>query len=305
LREEPNNKFINISKGISMKKITIFLFLVMITVPAFSQVSMPYFLEGTWKMENREVYEVWEAPENGKMNGYSFRIREGVEVITEYLEIKYRGNDMIYTATVLNQNEGRGIEFVLNRPDSLTLSFENPDHDFPKVIQYQKRSDFEIYVQVSDGGERGFAYKMDKQLAESTVEITTVSNPNYDTALAEKLGADDFGMKGYIFVILKTGRNNTTDQAIIQESFRGHLDNINRLAEQKKLIVAGPLGGNEKTYRGLFILNVSSITEAEELLQTDPAINNGLLDVELYNWYGSAALSEYLEFSDKIWKVKP
>jgi len=29
------------------------------------------------------------------------------------------------------------------------------------------------------------------------------------------------------------------------------------------------------------------------------------LDFELYKWYGSAALPEYIEFSDKIWKVKP
>lgn len=44
---------------------------------------------------------------------------------------------------------------------------------------------------------------------------------------------------------------------------------------------------------------------AKVVLQTDPAIKAGLLDMELYNWYGSAALSEYLPFFDKIWKVKP
>ncbi|TVQ08755.1 MAG: hypothetical protein EA364_15045 [Balneolaceae bacterium] len=145
-----------------MLKICTSLYLVLITVPAFSQVSLPYFLEGTWKMENREIYEVWEASENGEMNGYSYRIRDGKKVITEYLEIKYHNADVIYTATVLNQNEGRAIDFVLNRPDSLKWSFENPEHDFPRVITYQKRSDVEIYVQVSDGGERGFAYMMYK-----------------------------------------------------------------------------------------------------------------------------------------------
>jgi len=29
------------------------------------------------------------------------------------------------------------------------------------------------------------------------------------------------------------------------------------------------------------------------------------LDMELFSWYGSAALPEYLPFSDKIWKAKP
>lgn len=84
------------------------------------------------------------------------------------------------------------------------------------------------------------------------------------------------------------------------------MGNIHRLAAERKLIVAGPLAKNEKNYRGLFVLdNLQSKEEAEALLQTDPAIKNGLLDYEIHAWYGSAALAEYLSFSDKIWKKKP
>lgn len=135
---------------------------------------------------------------------------------------------------------------------------------------------------------------------------TLTTNPNYNKELADKLGGDDYGIKSYFFVILKTGTNTTTDKEFISESFRGHLDNINRLVEEGKLIVAGPLGKNENNYRGIFILNnIKSIEEAVELLQTDPAIKNRLLDYEIFTWYGSAALPEYLPFSDKIWKSKP
>jgi hypothetical protein len=84
------------------------------------------------------------------------------------------------------------------------------------------------------------------------------------------------------------------------------MNNINRLVEEDKLIVAGPLEKNDHKYRGIFILNnLKSIEEARELLQTDLAIKNGLLDYEIFSWYGSAALPEYLPFSDKIWKLKP
>ena len=84
------------------------------------------------------------------------------------------------------------------------------------------------------------------------------------------------------------------------------MNNIQRLVEEKKLIVAGPLGKNEKKYRGIFILdNIQTEQEAKELLQTDPAIKSGLLDYEIYSWYGSAALPEYLPASDKIWKSQP
>jgi len=133
-----------------------------------------------------------------------------------------------------------------------------------------------------------------------------ISNPNYDKTLADKLGADDYGMKSYFLVILKTGTNTTSDKELISESFRGHMDNINRLVAEGKLIVAGPLKKNDNNYRGIFILNnLKTIEEAKELLQTDLAIKNGLLDYEIFTWYGSAALPEYLPFSDKIWKLKP
>ncbi|MGE0021597.1 MAG: YciI family protein [Draconibacterium sp.] len=131
------------------------------------------------------------------------------------------------------------------------------------------------------------------------------TNPNYDEALAKKLGADDFGMKNYVFVILKTGENMTTDKEELNKLFRGHMENIQRLVDEKKLIVAGPFGENDKTWRGLFILDVKTVEEAAVLVQTDPAIKAGIFDVDLVPWYGSAALPEYLPASDKIWKAEP
>ena len=129
-------------------------------------------------------------------------------------------------------------------------------------------------------------------------------NPDYDSTLAKKLGADDYGMKSYVFVILKTGSNTTTDKAFIDSCFSGHMANIVRLVNEGKLIIAGPLGKNDNTYRGIFIFNVSTIEEARALVLSDPAINSKLLDADLYNWYGSAALPEYLEAALKIGKYK-
>lgn len=129
-------------------------------------------------------------------------------------------------------------------------------------------------------------------------------NPDYDSTLAKKLGADDYGMKSYVFAILKTGSNTTSDKAFIDSCFSGHMANILRMVNEGKLIVAGPLGKNDNTYRGIFIFNVSTIDDARELVETDPAVNSKLLEADLYNWYGSAALPEYLETALKIGKYK-
>ncbi|TVQ66018.1 MAG: hypothetical protein EA360_07300 [Balneolaceae bacterium] len=130
-------------------------------------------------------------------------------------------------------------------------------------------------------------------------------NPNYNMELAQELGADELGMKFYVLAILKTGSNQNADPETVQKSFAGHLENINRLAEENKLIVAGPLMPNEDNFRGIFILNVATLEEAVELLQSDPAIRENLLAPDLYQWYGSAALSKYLEAADQIWQQKP
>ncbi len=130
-------------------------------------------------------------------------------------------------------------------------------------------------------------------------------NPDFDEALAAKLGADDYGMKSYVLVILKSGSQNSADKAFVDSCFTGHMQNIRRLVDLGKLVVAGPIGKNDSGYRGIFILNTAEIEEANALLQTDPAIKEKLLAADLYPWYGSAALSEYLGASDKIWKVKP
>lgn len=286
-----------------MKNLFAFMLLTM-AVSVGAQPILPDFLQGTWKMENREVYEHWDKLNENTLKGFSYKMTDGQMSITEYLNITQTDNKITYTAFVLNQNQGEGINFLLTQSDS-SVVFENPEHDFPKKIVYSKLSDREIFVEVSDGNEIGFSFRMLKQPESVNDKDTTSSNPNYDSLLAQNLGADDYGMKSFIFVILKTGPNQSTDTHFINQSFRGHLDNINRLAQEGKLVVAGPLGKNDNNYRGIFILNTASIEEARQLLQTDPAVAEGLLDAEIYNWYGSAALPIYLDYSDKIWKLKP
>lgn len=130
------------------------------------------------------------------------------------------------------------------------------------------------------------------------------ANPDYDAELAQELGADDYGMKSYVLVILKTGSNVDVDSELRTESFNGHMKNMSKLVEDNKLVVAGPIEKNDNDYRGIFILNVKTKEEAEELLLTDPAIKNKYLEADLYNWYGSAALPKYLDASERVGKYK-
>ncbi|GGH46395.1 YciI family protein [Dyadobacter endophyticus] len=127
------------------------------------------------------------------------------------------------------------------------------------------------------------------------------NNAVYDSTLAKKLGADEYGMKKYVMVFLKTGSATNVPKSKSDSAFAGHMQNINRLAESGKLVVAGPFFKNDK-YRGIFILNADSIEEGKKLVESDPAVQAKLLDMELLMWYGSAALAETLEIHKKIEK---
>jgi uncharacterized protein YciI len=130
------------------------------------------------------------------------------------------------------------------------------------------------------------------------------AKPVYDAALAKSLDADERGMKMYVLAILKSGTNKTDNKAILDSLFKGHMANIGRLAANGKLVVAGPFEKNDKNYRGIFIFNVKTIAEARELLITDPTIKEKVLEAELYEWYGSAALPVYMDAHKKIDKTQ-
>ena len=124
----------------------------------------------------------------------------------------------------------------------------------------------------------------------------------YDSVLAKKLNADDYGMKRYIMVILKTGSATETDSLKVSNIFKGHMKNIQSLAAQNKLVVAGPLGDNDKKYEGIFVLNTENIEDAKKMLATDPAVQEKFLEPELYLWYCTAALQQITELHNRIQK---
>lgn len=134
--------------------------------------------------------------------------------------------------------------------------------------------------------------------------VSQAQNDAYDSALAAEVGADEYGMKKYVIAFLYRGdkvQEYTEEQRA--EIQAGHMANINRLAEEGKLVMAGPFFGNEEL-RGLFFFAVESLEEAQKLTASDPAIEAGVLKMDLKEWYGSAALMLMSDLHSKVAKVE-
>jgi len=116
-------------------------------------------------------------------------------------------------------------------------------------------------------------------------------NNKYDSALARKTGADEYGMKHYVVAFLKEGSVKITDTAKRAQLMQAHLKNIGRMAKEGSLVIAGPFLDNS-AFAGIYIFNVSTVEEARKLTSTDPAVKAGVFDMELHPWYGSAALMQ-------------
>ncbi len=86
------------------------------------------------------------------------------------------------------------------------------------------------------------------------------------------------------FAFLTRGEKWTPEKTPATEEIqKGHMANINRLAEMKKLIAAGPFGDNGQL-RGIFVFRVGSLEEAKALTASDPAVQAGRLAMEIHPW---------------------
>lgn len=128
----------------------------------------------------------------------------------------------------------------------------------------------------------------------------------FNQQLGDSVGADEYGMKTYVMAFLKSGPNRDRTKEESAKLMRAHLDNIQRLADEGKLVMAGPFYDDEENteLRGIYVFDVSTLEEAKALTETDPAIQAGSLVMELKRWYGSAAPLLLNPFYEKISKKK-
>jgi uncharacterized protein len=91
-------------------------------------------------------------------------------------------------------------------------------------------------------------------------------------------------MKRYWLVFLKKGPNRNHDSISAAKIQEAHIANINRLAKEGKIIMAGPMG-TDGDLRGIFIMDCKDSSEVARFVNTDTAVITGRLRMEYYPWW--------------------
>ncbi len=112
------------------------------------------------------------------------------------------------------------------------------------------------------------------------------------TSMAQKTfemqeGDTTYAMKEYYICFLYRGdKANNIPESELETIQTGHLAHINKLAEEGKVAIAGPMGMDDDL-RGIIIFHTKNKEEAEVLQAQDPAIKAGRLRMEIYPWWAA------------------
>jgi len=111
------------------------------------------WLQGCWELSSgqRTVEEQWMAPRGGVMIGMGRTVRGGALVEYESVVIRQQGDRLAYEAHPSGEPSAVFLSSTLNES---TVVFENPQHDFPQKVGYQRRRAWSLLAWV-EGTEKG------------------------------------------------------------------------------------------------------------------------------------------------------
>jgi len=139
-----------------------------------------------------------------------------------------------------------------------------------------------IYVLRAKSKEEARAW-VDGDPAVKTGFFNAEMHPWWSEDVMKKPSAPIKMTTAYLALLTRGARWTPEKTPATEELQKAHMANIHRLADMKKLVVAGPFG-DDGQLRGIFVFKVASIDEARALTETDPAVQAGRLAIELHPW---------------------
>jgi hypothetical protein len=98
-------------------------------------------LVGTWKLADDSQYERWTKNNDGSYSSRMFTLAGQDTNVTEDATITAENQKWIFKTLVKGQNKGKAVTFSSTIMKDTLVQFENPAHDFPRMINYRVVND--------------------------------------------------------------------------------------------------------------------------------------------------------------------
>jgi len=123
------------------------LILIFLSTFSFAQPQEFSWLIGTWQEEGKSSFEVWKES-NELLSAESYKMKDGNKIVTEEIKLIKKGNEFFYVPDVAGPQGP--VEFKISSYGKNNFSAENPAHDFPKKISYEKIDDTHLKATIGD-----------------------------------------------------------------------------------------------------------------------------------------------------------
>lgn len=117
----------------------------------FEKLEKMNWLTGNWeqKLPDGTLKETWTKQNDSTFIGNSYFINTKDTVHFESIKLTQKDEELIYSATVVGQNNDEAVDFKLTSDADNTFAFENPAHDYPQKITYKKVNETNLIATIS------------------------------------------------------------------------------------------------------------------------------------------------------------
>jgi hypothetical protein len=117
----------------------------------YTQLSKTSWLIGSWQKQSAKgiLTESWQRLDDSTFVGQSFFVSNNDTLSSESIRLEQRKGKLYYIPTVVDQNDGNAVVFTQTNLTDSSVTFENPEHDFPKKIYYRFQKPDSLFAEVS------------------------------------------------------------------------------------------------------------------------------------------------------------
>lgn len=110
------------------------------TKSSYTQLKKAEWFIGSWKNNTKDMnfVENWKIESDSSYSAESFVLVSKDTVFYESVNLIQKNDSLFYIVSVRNQNNEKPVSFYLTKSNNNQLVFENPKHDFPNKIVYNK-----------------------------------------------------------------------------------------------------------------------------------------------------------------------